>query len=63
MVATATPGLNDGNKPPLCHVLGVKHTTSRGHSALRGALKVRPPIVVDRTEDRDLRGKTGREMF
>jgi hypothetical protein len=35
----------------------------RGHSALCGALKARPPIDVDRTEDRDLQGKAVREMF
>jgi hypothetical protein len=63
MVAKATPGWNDGNKPPLCQVLGVKHNTAEGHSALRGAFKAHPPIVVDRTDDRALWGKALREMF
>jgi hypothetical protein len=63
MVDTATPGWNDGNNPPLYQVVGVKHNTAGGHSALRGALKARPTIVVDRTGDRALRGKVGREMF
>jgi hypothetical protein len=63
MVATETPGLNEGYKPPLCQLVGVKHTTVGGRSALRGALKARPPIIVDRTFDRDLRGKAGGVMF
>jgi hypothetical protein len=31
--------------------------------ALLGALKARPPIVVDKTDYRDLRVKAGREML
>jgi hypothetical protein len=63
MVATSTPSLNEGNKPPLCQVVGVKHTTAGGHLALRGGLKARPQIVVDKTEERDHQGKAGREML
>jgi hypothetical protein len=60
MATTATPSLKEVNKPPLCQVVGVKHTTVGGHLALLGALKDRPPIVVDKTDERDRRGKAGR---
>jgi hypothetical protein len=63
MVATVTPRLNKGNKPPLCQVVGDKHTTAGGYLALRGALKSHPPIVVDKTEERYRRGKAGRDML
>jgi hypothetical protein len=63
MVATATPSLKVGSKSPICQVVGVKHTPLGGHLALLGALKARPPILVDKTEERDRRGKAGREML
>jgi hypothetical protein len=63
MVVTATPGFNEGKYPPICQVIDVKHTTSCDHSSLPGAFNARPPMVVDITENRDLRGKSGREMF
>jgi hypothetical protein len=53
MVATTTPSLKEGNKPPLCQLVGVIHTTVGGHLALLGALKAHPPIVMDKTDERD----------
>jgi hypothetical protein len=63
MVAIARTDLKYGNRPPLCHRVSDKHSTAGGHSAFSGALKARPPIIVDSTDDRDLLGKAGREMF
>jgi hypothetical protein len=63
MVATTAPRLNEGNKPRLCQVVGVKDTAVGDNLALLGALKACPPIVVDKTDERDRRGKAGREML
>jgi hypothetical protein len=63
MVATETPSLKEGNKPTLYQVVGVRHTPVGGHLALLGALKSLPPIDVDKKDERDRRGKAGREMF